>query len=84
MPLSLWGGAFCVTRVYIAEPRKFTVEDLELVEAITDLGAEALDNTQLTEELRRNYVEPRQNLVELYAARRGYRPPQVITDEAER
>ena len=77
VPLYLWGQVIGVMRVYSAEPREFTAEDIEFVGAVANLGAVAMENAQRFEELKKNYVEARQNLLELYATWREERSPEA-------
>lgn len=77
VPLYLFGEVIGVIRVYTAEPREFSAEDIEFVGAVANLGAIALENAQRYEELKNNYVEARQNLLELYATWREERSPEA-------
>ncbi len=77
VPLFLWGEIIGVMRVYSAEPREFGREEIEFIGAVANLGAIALENAQRYEQMRRNYAEARQNLLELYATWREERSPEM-------
>jgi GAF domain-containing protein len=54
VPLSLHGEPIGVMRVYTAARRKFDPEEVEFLTALADLGAIAIENARLHEELRRD------------------------------
>jgi GAF domain-containing protein len=54
VPLSLHGQPIGVMRVYTAGRRKFDPEEVEFLSALADLGAIAIENARLHEELRRD------------------------------
>jgi GAF domain-containing protein len=54
VPLSLHGQPIGVLRVYTAERRVFDPEEVEFLTALADLGAIAIENARLHEELRRD------------------------------
>lgn len=55
VPMRLRGQIIGVVRVYAGEPREFSLEDAEFVEAVAHLGAISLDNAHSHEELKYNY-----------------------------
>jgi len=67
VPISLRDAVVGVMRVYTAEPREFTAEDVEFVEAVANLGAIALENARRYEDVKANYDGVRQDLLEWYA-----------------
>ena len=54
VPLSLHGQPIGVMRVYTADRRRFDAEEVEFLSALADLGAIAIENARLHEELRRD------------------------------
>jgi GAF domain-containing protein len=54
-PLRVQDQCIGVLRVYTAEARAFSAEELELAEAIASLSALAIENSRLYERLDRNY-----------------------------
>lgn len=55
VPIRYRGEVIGVMRVYTAESREFSPEEVELVEAIANLGAIALENARRHEEMKDNY-----------------------------
>ncbi len=55
VPMRLHGQIIGVVRIYTGEPREFTAEEVEFVEAAAHLGAISLDNAHIHEELKYNY-----------------------------
>jgi len=53
VPMRLKGDMIGQVRVYTAEPRHFNDEDIYFVQAISNLGAIALDNARLYDSFRR-------------------------------
>jgi len=68
VPMRLRGEIIGVIRVYSAEPRDFTVDDIYVVSAIANLGAIALENSQLYETVKKDYEALRQEMLEWRAA----------------
>lgn len=60
VPVTLRGEVIGVMRIYTSEPREFTHEDIEFVQAIASLGAIALENA-------RRYTAARTDLASLEA-----------------
>jgi GAF domain-containing protein len=54
VPVSLHGEPIGVMRVYTATRREFDPEEVEFLTALADLGAIAIENARLHEELRRD------------------------------
>ncbi len=52
VPMRLQGEVIGVMRIYTTEPREFTTEDLEFVEAVANLGAIALNNATRYEAMK--------------------------------
>lgn len=67
-PIRLRDQVIGVMRVYTAEPKEFSAEEVEFVEAVANLGAIALENTRRYAEVKANYDEVRRDLLEWYAA----------------
>jgi GAF domain-containing protein len=57
-----------VIRVYAAERRSFTVDDMYFVEGVANLGAIALENTRLYQTVQKDYETLRQEMLEWRAA----------------
>ncbi len=55
VPIRLRDEIIGVMRVYTSEPREFTEDDIEFVEALANLGAISLDNARNHEEIRSHY-----------------------------
>lgn len=55
VPVRLRGEVIGVVRVYTAEPREFTKDEIEFVEAVAHLGAIALENAQSHQQVKDNY-----------------------------
>jgi GAF domain-containing protein len=66
-PVRLRDHVIGVMRVYTAEPREFSDEDIQFVEAVANLGAIALENAHRYEEVKTSYDGVRQDLLEWYA-----------------
>jgi len=58
-----------VIRVYTAEPRQFTTEDIYFVGAVANLGAIALENAKLYETLKKDYESFRRDMLEHHPLR---------------
>ena len=57
-----------VIRVYSAEPRHFTMEDMYFVGAVANLGAITLENARLNESIEKDYEALRLDISEWRAA----------------
>jgi len=68
VPMMLREEIIGVIRVYTAEPRQFTPEDIYFVGAVAHLGAIALENARLYEAVQKNYEAFRQEMLEWRAA----------------
>ncbi len=55
VPVRLRDEVIGVIRVYTAEPRQFTEDDIYFVSAVANLGAIALENARLYASLQRDY-----------------------------
>jgi GAF domain-containing protein len=55
VPMKLREEIIGVIRVYTAEPRQFTEDDIYFVSAVANLGAIALENARLYDSLQRDY-----------------------------
>jgi GAF domain-containing protein len=55
VPLTAHGRHIGVLRVYTGELRQFSTEEVEFLSALADLGAIAIENARLHEELQRDY-----------------------------
>ena len=68
VPMMLRGETIGVIRVYTAEPRQFTMDDMYFVGAVANLGAIALENARLYEAVQKDYEEFRRDMLEWRAA----------------
>ncbi|MGQ9696231.1 MAG: GAF domain-containing protein [Thermodesulfobacteriota bacterium] len=68
VPMMLREETIGVVRVYTAEPRDFTMEDMYFVGAVANLGAIALENARLYEAINKDYEEFRKEMLEWRAA----------------
>jgi len=68
VPMTLREEIIGVVRVYTAEPRHFTMDDIYFVGAIANLGAIALENARLYESLQKDYETFRQEMLQWRAA----------------
>jgi len=69
VPMMLREEIIGVIRVYTAEPRQFTTEDIYFVGAVANLGAIALENAKLYETLKQDYDSFRRNMLEHHPLR---------------
>jgi GAF domain-containing protein len=68
VPMTLREEIIGVVRVYTAEPRHFTMDDIYFVGAIANLGAIALENARFYESLQKDYATFRQEMLQWRAA----------------
>lgn len=68
VPMMLREEIIGVVRVYTAEPRHFTLDDMQFVGAVANLGAIALENARLYEAVQKDYDEFRRDMLEWRAA----------------
>ena len=68
VPMTLREEIIGVTRVYTAERRSFTVDDMYFVGGVANLGAIALENARLYEAVNKDYETFRQDMLEWRAA----------------
>jgi len=69
IPLALKDDIIGVLRVYTSDPRVFPQEEIEFVQAISDLAAIALENARLREWINRDSDKIRTDLTDWYVAR---------------
>jgi GAF domain-containing protein len=69
VPMRLHDRIVGVVRVYTAEPRHFTEEDIHFVGAVANLGAIALENAKLYETLKKDYESFRRDMLEHHPLR---------------
>jgi GAF domain-containing protein len=55
VPLKLRSDIIGVVRIYSAEPREFTDDEIAFVEAVGHLGAIALENSRNYQQMKDNY-----------------------------
>lgn len=67
-PMMLREEIIGVIRVYTAEPRHFTADDIHFVGAVANLGAIALENIRLYDSVQKDYEAFRQEMLEWRAA----------------
>ena len=72
VPVRLQGEVIGVLRVYTAEPREFLEEEIDFAEALSELGALALENARRHETVKKSYDALCQDLLEWYGA--GQKP----------
>ena len=63
VPMKLKGNTIGELRVYTAEKRKFSQDDIDFVQAVANLGALALDNARLYEATQKAYKELAQDVL---------------------
>jgi len=68
VPMNLRDQIIGVVRVYSAEMRQFTMDDIYFVSAVANLGAIALENARLYEAVQKDYATFRQEMLEWRAA----------------
>ena len=68
VPMTLREEIIGVIRVYTAERRSFTVDDMYFVGGVANLGAIALENARLYEAVNKDYETFRQDMLEWRAA----------------
>jgi len=64
VPMKLRGEIIGVVRVYSSEKREFNENDTYFVQAVANLGAIALENARLYENIQKNYDDLRQEMLE--------------------
>ncbi len=64
VPMNLRGEIIGVVRVYTAEKREFSEDSVYFVQAVANLGAIALENARLYENIQKNYDDLRQEMLE--------------------
>jgi len=69
VPMMLRDEIIGVIRLYTAERRHFTMEDMYFVGAVANLGAIALENARLYETLRKDYETFRREMLEHHPLR---------------
>lgn len=72
VPVRLRGDVIGVLRVYTGEPREFLDEEVDFAEALSELGAIALENARRHETIKKSYDALCQDLLEWYGA--GQKP----------
>lgn len=55
VPLSLKGRVAGVLRLYTSEPRIFSEEEIDFIEALAEMGAIAIENARMYESIRKDY-----------------------------
>jgi len=68
VPMMLREEVMGVIRVYTAEPRHFTMDDMYFVGAVANLGAIALENIRLYDTVQKDYEAFRRDMLEWRAA----------------
>ncbi len=68
VPMMLREEIIGVIRVYTAEPRQFSTEDIDFVRAVAHLGAIAQENARLYEAVKKDYEAFRGEMLEWRAA----------------
>ena len=69
VPMMLREEIIGVIRVYTAEPRHFSMEDMYFTGAVANLGAIALENAKLYETLKKDYETFRREMLEHHPLR---------------
>jgi signal transduction protein with GAF and PtsI domain len=57
IPLSIKGRVIGVMRLYSSEPRNFLPRELDFAEALGEIGALAIENARMHEQLKQDYEE---------------------------
>ncbi len=57
MPLPIKGHVIGVLRIYTGTPRSFSDKEVEFVEALAEIGALAIENARMYEQLKSDYEE---------------------------
>jgi len=68
VPMMIREEIIGVIRVYTAQPRHFTMDDIYFVGAVANLGAIALENVRLYESVQKDYEVFRRDMLEWRAA----------------
>lgn len=55
VPLSVKGRVVGVLRLYTSEPRTFSEEEIDFIEALAEMGAIAIENAWMYESIRKDY-----------------------------
>jgi len=57
VPFSIKGRVIGVLRLYTSEPRSFSKDELNFIEALAEMGAIAIENARMYESIRKDYGE---------------------------
>ena len=64
VPMRLRGGVIGVVRVYTAKPRQFTKDEINFIEAISNIAAVALENVRAYDIIKKDYETFRQEMLQ--------------------
>jgi signal transduction protein with GAF and PtsI domain len=71
VPLSVKGRIIGALRLYTAEPRVLSAEEMNFVEALAEMGAIAIENARMYEQVRKDYEAVMTDLGTFYDYRRS-------------
>ena len=55
VPFTIKGKGIGVLRLYTSEPRKFSAEEMGFLESLAEMGALAIENARMYEQIRKDY-----------------------------
>lgn len=71
VPLSIKGHVIGVLRLYTSEPRTFSEEEIEFIEALSEMGAIAIENARMYESIRKDYEYVMSDIFTFFGYRRS-------------
>ena len=71
VPLSVKGRVIGVLRLYTAEPRSFSDDEINFVEALGEMGAIAIENARMYESIRKDYEHVMKDIYAFIGYRRS-------------
>lgn len=71
VPFSIKGRVIGVLRLYTAEPRTFSKDEIDFIEALAEMGAIAIENARMYERVCKDYEEVMSDILTFVGYRRS-------------
>ena len=71
IPFTVKGRVIGVLRLYTAEPRKFSEEEMGFLESLAEMGALAIENARMYEQIRKDYEDLMKDILSFVGYRRS-------------